>query len=552
MKTSKSPAPHIPACVLLFCAFLAISSTHAATTYTFDPTVSGSQAWTTSANWGGTTPTSADQGIVDRSVVGVTGDLTFTNTSAVTVGKLSLTTTNSNAINFSLGADFSMTGNPQSAAESIWTTGTDASKLVIDLNGHNFHTDSTPATFYGLRILDVRSNPNMTIKSTGDAGGTFYTDMMQSSTAHLVLQNNVTLDITQHYTGYSGSVNSFNNTYSTGSTLQADTGSTNLYVKTSTGLNNSLGNLIIGSTTNATLANGTALRWLGNSNNAAGLNMQVLGNFRITAGSDLQLGYYYYGTRNVGVGGNFTDDGGGNFNTYNYAGGTGAGANGNATIMFNGGIGSEKNVSINRTLNSTDSGARTSSFQVGVDNIAGNASLTVDAGNIKLVNPSSTVGAIYTAGSFTVLANSRVNLGTATTTGSVASLRAGSITINSGATIAAILGANAGYGVADTSLGGSGVLTLNTFNLQLDYDGSGWIPGSSYVLFTYGTHAAGLTPTITNISTGYTITWGSLTDTGSQIVLGNVNIVAIPEPSTAFLLVSSFGGLLVWKLRRKV
>ncbi|MEO6846748.1 MAG: hypothetical protein ABI443_04900 [Chthoniobacterales bacterium] len=545
---SKSPALHIPACVLLFCAFLVVSSAYAATTYTFNPTVNGGQAWTTSANWGGTTPTSTDQGIIDRT--SSTGDLTITNTSATTVGKLSLTTTNSNAITFSLGADFSIAGLPASGAETIWTTGSDASKLVIDLNGYNFNSALNNNTF-DLRILDVRSNPNMTIKSTGDAGGTFQTEMLFSASAHLVLQNNVTLLVNKHGTG---SAYGYNNTYSSTSTLQLDIGVSNFSPKSATvgSVNGVMGNLTIGSTVNPTLANGSNIRFLASNSSAALLNQQLAGNLRITNGSDLQLGFAYYGTQKLAVAGTFVDDGGGSLNSYTYAGGTGGGANNSATIMFNGGVATEKTVSINRTLNATDSGARTSSFQVGVDNIAGNASLTVDAGNIKLVNPSSTVGALYTAGSFTVLANSRVNLGTSTTTGNVASLRAGSIAINSGATIAAILGANAGFGAAVTSLGGSGVLTLNTFNLQLDYDGSGWTPGSNYVLFTYAsgsTHT--MTPTITNISTGYTITWGSLTDTGSQIVLSNVNIVAIPEPSTAFLLVSSFGGLIVWKLRRK-
>ncbi|MEO6055020.1 MAG: hypothetical protein ABIP97_13515, partial [Chthoniobacterales bacterium] len=355
MKTSKFPAQYLQRTVLLLSALLAVSSIHAASTYTFDPAVNGSQAWTTSANWGGITPTSTDQGIINRT--SSTGDLTITNSSATTVGKLSLTTTNTNAITFSLGADFSIAGSPASGAESIWTTGTDASKLVIDLNGHNFNSALNNNGF-DLRILDSRSNPNMTIKSTGDAGGTFQTEMLFSNSAHLVLQNNVTLLVSKHGTG---SVYAFNNTYSSTSTLQLDVGVANFSSKSATAgsVNGVIGNLTIGSTVNATLANGSNIRFLASSLSATLLNQQLAGNFRITNGSDLQLGFNNYGTQKLAVAGTFIDDGGGSLNSYTYAGGTGAGANGNARIMFNGGIATEKTVSINRTLNATDSGART-------------------------------------------------------------------------------------------------------------------------------------------------------------------------------------------------
>ncbi|MEO8205492.1 MAG: PEP-CTERM sorting domain-containing protein, partial [Chthoniobacterales bacterium] len=204
-----------------------------------------------------------------------------------------------------------------------------------------------------------------------------------------------------------------------------------------------------------------------------------------------------------------------------------------------------------RTLNSTDSGTYTTSFQVGVPSGAANATLTVDAGNIKLVNASSTVGAIYTSGSFTVLANSRVNLGTSTTTGDVAPLRAGSIIIGTGATIADTFGAHSGYALSDATLGGSGNLTLNTFNLQLTYDGTGWSDGSDLLLFHF-------TGTLTGTPTLGTVTVAGFEHTGlfydnltKNIYLTGLTAVPVPEPGSAALLLGAFGGLVIWTVRRR-
>ncbi|MEO8207247.1 MAG: hypothetical protein ABI615_13785, partial [Chthoniobacterales bacterium] len=113
--------------------------------------------------------------------------------------------------------------------------------------------------------------------------------------------------------------------------------------------------------------------------------------------------------------------------------------------------------------------------------------------------------------------------------------------IVSGATIADTFGAHSGF--ASTS----GVLTLNTFNLQLTYDGTGWSNGSSLLLF----HFASLTgtPTLGTV-TAPGITYGSLFNDGSgNIFLTNVSVV--PEPNAAFLIMASFGCLIVWKLRRR-
>ncbi|MEO6847846.1 MAG: hypothetical protein ABI443_09760, partial [Chthoniobacterales bacterium] len=221
----------------------------------------------------------------------------------------------------------------------------------------------------------------------------------------------------------------------------------------------------------------------------------------------------------VYIGGNLTDQGG-----------TGATSfGGNNGIFFNGGAGTERTVGLNRS--------QTNAIQVG-------DSVGATNGNIKLVNPDVSVAALTTSGSFTVLNGSRVNLGNSTATGSAASLVAGSIAINSGATVATILGAHAGFGST------SGALTLNSFNLQLDYDGSGWTNGAPLVLFGYGSLSGTPSATISSIASGYTITWGSLSEVGNQVILNGVNIVAIPEPSAA-LLIGAFGGLVVWTVRRK-
>ncbi|MEO6846750.1 MAG: PEP-CTERM sorting domain-containing protein, partial [Chthoniobacterales bacterium] len=170
------------------------------------------------------------------------------------------------------------------------------------------------------------------------------------------------------------------------------------------------------------------------------------------------------------------------------------------------------------------------------------------AGNVQLVNPSSTVGALYTAGGARVFANSQLDLGTSTTSGNIASLRAGSITIDSGATIVDTFGVNSGYAVSDTSLGGSGNLSLNSFNLVLNYDGTGWTSGSVLTLFSYTGTLTG-TPTLASITLPSGYTAGSL-NFGSGVV--SLTVTAVPEPSTAFLVIASFGSLIFLKLRRKV
>ncbi|MEO6054385.1 MAG: PEP-CTERM sorting domain-containing protein, partial [Chthoniobacterales bacterium] len=44
-------------------------------------------------------------------------------------------------------------------------------------------------------------------------------------------------------------------------------------------------------------------------------------------------------------------------------------------------------------------------------------------------------------------------------------------------------------------------------------------------------------------------TYGSVTTSGGIVQL--TNLAAVPEPSTVFLLMASFGSLIVWKLRRR-
>lgn len=95
------------------------------------------------------------------------------------------------------------------------------------------------------------------------------------------------------------------------------------------------------------------------------------------------------------------------------------------------------------------------------------------------------------------------------------------------------------------------MLTLNTFNLQLDYSGSGWTSGSNLLLFSYVGTITG-TPTLGTVTLGTGIaSIGGISTSGNNVYIDIVQLTVVPEPSAAFLLMASFGSLMVWKLRRR-
>ncbi|MEO6846143.1 MAG: hypothetical protein ABI443_02295 [Chthoniobacterales bacterium] len=126
--------------------------------------------------------------------------------------------------------------------------------------------------------------------------------------------------------------------------------------------------------------------------------------------------------------------------------------------------GATLSLSVNRTLHTSADTSHTTDFKTGDGTTSGNA---------RLASPSSNVGALYTAGSMTVHSSSHMNLS------------AGSLAIYNGPTTPQTLVIQSGYGISDTSLSRSGAITLNTFNLELNYDGTSLSTGSDLVLFNY-------------------------------------------------------------------
>ncbi|MEO8205932.1 MAG: hypothetical protein ABI615_07095, partial [Chthoniobacterales bacterium] len=485
--------------VLMLGLLLAVTETQAAT-YTFDTAVTGAQSWTTTSNWTpntGSPSLTTDLGIIDRSAS--SGDVSITTPgTATTIRQLTLTAGASSALTLKLGNNLSLTN--ASFAQSIFTNNIDASKMVFDLNSYTFTTDGAGAGPFvrnaapGLKYFTVKDT------STGGAG-TITFGLYSQSSGSVSIENNATLRVTS--AAGLGPVTTAYTSFSSGSTLQIDVNNATTTTFTSSlagGINSALGNLTIGSTVNS---NKTALYFYGSTQ-----RLVVSGNFFIGQGSNIILGQRAGdGITSVSVGGNFTDLGSA-VTTYQ-------GPGLNSTISLNGGSVTEHTLSINRTLNA-NSGTVTN-FEIGDG---------TTAGNIKLVNASSTVGALYTAGSMTVRNGSILNLGTSTTTGDVASLRAGSIIVGTGATIGVTFGAHSGYAVADATLGGAGTLTLNTFNLELNYSGSGWVDGSDLLLFHYTGTLTG-TPTLGTVTvSGYT--YGGLFNDGNNIYLTGLTAVPIP------------------------
>ncbi|MEO8204767.1 MAG: hypothetical protein ABI615_01210, partial [Chthoniobacterales bacterium] len=490
---------------------------NAATTYTFNSALTGSQSWTTTTNWSPTgNPGSAGSYTDVATIAPVSGALNVTTPgSATTIGLINLTGSAGNALTLTLGNDLIIDTIHTAAARSTFnnTSGV-ASNLVLDLNGYNFTAITTSGgNNYGFAIL-MGSGLSMNI--TSNSGGTFTNDGWGASfTGPFVnLQGNATarVQLGGAYTVYAN-----NTTFSSGSTFvvagggaSAGASTVALYAKATT----PFGNLVLGDTVNSAHYTDVVMQTA-----AGGQTATIAGNLSLLGGkTNMYLGYnsssYFKALK---IAGNFTDEGG-SVSGYNKTGGTPS----NSTISFTGGAGTEHTVSVNRNLG-VISGTVTN-FEVGDG---------TTAGNIKLVNPSATVGALYMAGSMTVYAGSRLNLDHSTTTGNVASLRAGSIIVGTGATIGVTFGDHSGYAVADATLGGTGNLTLNTFNLELNYSGSGWVDGSDLLLFHFTGSLTG-TPTLGTVSvTGYNYGGLFYDNLTKNVYLTGLTAVPVPEPGSA-------------------
>ncbi|MEO8205121.1 MAG: hypothetical protein ABI615_03010 [Chthoniobacterales bacterium] len=448
------------------------------TTYVFDSKLSGSQAWATPANWSSTTyPASTDSTTDWATITSGSGALTITTPhKPITIGQINLTGSDSAPLTLVLGSDLNIntvTGIPD---PSTYANKGSAASLVLDLNGHNYNAIAlSEGAMYGNAAV-IGSGLNMTIKSTGNAGGTFKTtNYGPEGTGNIDIQNNVTLSVRLSINPIG--INTATTTFSTTSNFEivggntaADGAVSNFQVATGSDAAHALGNLTIGDPSGKF----TSLIFTTPTTIAAANIMDVKGNVSFLGKTDVSFAVAYTYVMGVKVAGNWTDAGG-SINAYTRA--TDAGSK-NLVLYFTGGGNTEQTLSINRTLTATttDTFTTLTTFEVGDG---------TTTGNVKLVNPSATVGALYTAGSFQVHPNSKLNLGTSTTEKNIAPLSAGSLIIHSGATISTTIGAHPGYAMTDASLGGPGSLTLNTFNLEITVDGSKWKNGSDLVLMTY-------------------------------------------------------------------
>ncbi|MEO6846503.1 MAG: hypothetical protein ABI254_04540, partial [Chthoniobacterales bacterium] len=370
----------------------------AATTYTFNPTFNGAQTWSTAADWSSASypSTASDNAVINRT--SSTGDVTITTPgTTLTLGQFNFTSTATKGLTLSLGNDLTLGNNSSynSTRGSINNTSGDVTKMVFDLNGHNFDAVGT-STYTPLLNANGGTQPAFTIKSTGSLGGTA-TFLDFGGTASI--QDNVTVWIKGPDT-QTIQMNTATSTFSAASTFQVSGGVDATYHRSQMSVNgnatgdNAFGNFVVGDAAHRD----TRLNFTGTASSA----VVVRGNFTMMQNTDLYLGFPSSLTA-LKVGGNYSDAGGGHFTTYATS------ATANSTISLNGGIGSVRTLSINRTLNSA--GGFSTSFQIGDG---------TTAGNVQLVNPSSTVGALYTAGGARVFANSQLDLGTSTTSGNIA------------------------------------------------------------------------------------------------------------------------------------
>lgn len=458
-------------------------------TTTWNGGSAGAYPWETAGNWNNGVPNNGAnnyQAVIEDS----TGNRVITTSGAVTASRLLITQSTATAgagTTLQLGGDFLVNGNSISGfSNSVFNNSTGDASKLVI--DLNGYNFSVEST---LTFTSLTASSNFTIKSSDDAGGVFALRRITSTATNVHVENNVTLKLTQAQTA-AQDVSGY--TFSSASTLWL----VNLYGNgTFSFTGGTVGNLLIGGDFSTSQKTAVSLQ----------SNLRVQGSVTLdthngATGGDASL--LTLNSRNLYVGGAFTDKGTNN-DTY-----------GSGTIYFNGNPATEQAVSIGRQSLSNN-------FQVGE-----NAS---SKGNIVLEKN------LTTTGTFNLLADSRLNVQTQT-------LQASTVTLQNGADVALT------FGLASGSIVSTGALLLDGFNLQLTYDGSGWLDGSKLVLFSYADSLTG-TPTLSSFS-GSLITYDTLVhDTVlKEVYLSNVAI--IPEPGSLALLALGGGLLLAVALRRRI
>lgn len=474
-----------------------ISVNAAIITNTWIGASSGTNTWEVNTNWSwGVYPNQAYDAYI--AVIGDTSNnRTIETTGAITISRLTLTQTNVSGTNtLKLGGNLTVADNYGVTSDNDWknTTG-DATRLVIDLAGHNLTFVSTTGSAY------LTDNTSYTLKNSG-VGGVFQINQWYNQgSGNITIEDGVTVKTVE---GNTQSV--YYTTWAKTATFQYAANTTIQYqLLANYGSSaHAMGNLMVGDATNTVASSVNLVNAQYGAYYVQG-NVDLLtytggggASARMTIGSGAAGAKLY-------VGGNFTDQG---TDSWSY---------GDGTIIFNGGIATEHTLSTGRA-------GLTTSFQVGqTGSTAGNIALGKD---------------LATTGNFTVLKTSKLNV-------DVFMLNAGNVdlqsTVSDLPTIAFTFGQSAA-GLIDAS----GQLSLSLATINVTYDASGWTDGDDLTLFNFGTLNG--TPNLT-VNTFGSFTYDAVVVGGNSIYLDNVQI--IPEPgSAALVLVAAAAGLLLYRRKK--
>lgn len=508
----KQVPPSCPARALAVLAlmFLSITAAFPATLASdWVGPLSGSQVWDNGNNWS-TNPNWPDNA-TDTYETTVANDsathltITTPTAAAISVSRFLLEQTGEDgSTTLKLGNDFTITTPNGTLVSNFSNSGASPSQLAIDLNGHTFSALSTTAA-----RNNIPKSRNFTIRDTSIGGnGVFHVGIIRSadSAGRVNVENKVTVivDTVADMRGLSSNTTEGWN-FASNATLQfVGEGYDGASYAGGT-----LGNVIVGSASNTDQTRAYI------ASSATVLGDVVYHSSTSGTGSLISLG----NSAVLSVAGNFTDK-----NTthgdYNYAFTL---TSPSPTLRFNGGLAQEREVWI--------AAPTTVRFQVGESaTVFGNVKLKHDFTTTFTMNAAGTAPTLN-SGVFRLEQGSRINLDTHTVTATTAQIVSGTEI----PTLAYTFGADSDALIHVTGTENNS-LTLNSFDLELTYDGSGWISGDDLLLFRYdGTSFTG-TPNLVNLTApdGFSydeLTWGDIGGV-NYVYLSNV---IIPEPNTLAL-----------------
>lgn len=477
-----------------------------------------SQTWAGSS-WGspvtpGTAPNNGTDAFAARIINASTGNILVETSSAVTVGRLWLERSSTGSTTLKLGGNLTVTGSlsgPPATGSNSRPTGFNntvantPSSLALDLNSNTFDAS-------GAAAASLQNARNYTIRDTSVPGnGSFIVQNITRDSAFIAgsvsVENNVTVKLTTYAaTDFRNSIGSSSDPgwlFSAGSTLWLSANGSGSAVAFNNSAGNQFGNIVVGSIGNATAAN------YGLTN-----HINVQGDLTYHGGSLLSMSA---GPRKIFIQGNFTDT--------STTGADYSGRGDTGGVVFNGGSNKEQEVLIARE-------GLTSVFQIG-ESAAIHANVTLKH-DLTTTQGGTLPGNNFT-GRVVVWDESRLNVDSFT-------LQATTVDIRSDSLLAFTFGIG-----SDALIKSTGVMTLNSFVLQLTYNEQGWNDGDDLLLFQYGTLAG--TPNLKDITLDGFAYGGLYNDGNGNIWLTDVS--AIPEPGTIILMLGGIAAIIVPHLRRR-